>query len=170
MPPRTTIHLVPQFHYDIEYLLPREPYLEVSFENLLEAHRLLSSDPQYTYLVEQTFLLEQFLREYPSLTAELRKYIAEGREEAANIESQTDKEAATIIAEARKQSEILKGQGDKQSMTIYAEAYNKDTGYFEFINSLEACKELVKKNSTLVLSTDSEVLKYLKYKGPEQDK
>jgi modulator of FtsH protease HflC len=101
---------------------------------------------------------------------EAKKYVAEGREEAANIESQTDKEVATIIAEAQKQSEILKGQGDRQSMEIYAEAYNKDIGYFEFINSLEACKELMKKNSTLILSTDSEVLKYLKYKGPEQGK
>jgi len=101
---------------------------------------------------------------------EARKYVAEGKEEAANIESQTDKEVATIIAEAQKQSEILKGQGDRQSMMIYAEAYNKDIGYFEFINSLEACKELMKNNSTLILSTDSEVLKYLKYKGPEQVK
>ncbi|MBW2220562.1 MAG: protease modulator HflC, partial [Deltaproteobacteria bacterium] len=101
---------------------------------------------------------------------EARKYVAEGREEAANIESQTDKEVATIIAEAQKQSEILKGQGDRQSMMIYAEAYNKNMDYFEFINSLEACKELMKKNSTLILSTDSEVLKYLKYKEPEQDK
>ena len=101
---------------------------------------------------------------------EAKKYIAEGREEAANIESQTDKEVATIIAEAQKQSEILKGRGDRQSMMIYAEAYKKDMDYFEFINSLEACKELMKKNSTLILSTDSEVLKYLKYKGPEQDK
>jgi len=101
---------------------------------------------------------------------EARKYVAQGKEEAANIESQTDKEVATIIAEAQKQSEILKGQGDRQSMTIYAEAYNKDIGYFEYINSQEACKELMKKNSTLILSTDSEVLKYLKYKGPVLDK
>jgi len=101
---------------------------------------------------------------------EARKYVAEGREEATNIESQTDKEVATIIAEAQKQSEILKGQGDKESMMIYADAYNRDMGYFEFINSLEACKELMKNNSTLILSTDSEVLKYLKYKEPQQDK
>lgn len=101
---------------------------------------------------------------------EAKKYVAEGREEAANIESQTDREVATIIAEAQKQSEILKGQGDRQSMMIYAEAYSKDMDYFEFTNSLEACKELMKNNSTLILSTDSEVLKYLKYKGPEQNK
>ena len=101
---------------------------------------------------------------------EAKKYVAQGREEAANIESQANKEVATIIAEAQKQSEILKGQGDRQSMMIYAEAYNKDIDYFEFINSLEACKELMKKNSTLILSTDSEVLKYLKYKEPGQDK
>ena len=101
---------------------------------------------------------------------EAKKFVAEGKEKAANIRSETDKEVATIIAEAQRQSEIFKGQGDKESMMIYAEAYNKDIDYFEFINSLEACKELMKKNSTLILSTDSEVLKYLKYKEPEQDK
>lgn len=31
------IHLVPSFHYDIEYLLPEGPYLEVSLRNLVEA-------------------------------------------------------------------------------------------------------------------------------------
>jgi hypothetical protein len=45
MSPRRIVHLVPQFHYDIEYLLPLEPYLEVAFENLSEACRLLRKYP-----------------------------------------------------------------------------------------------------------------------------
>ncbi len=93
---------------------------------------------------------------------EAKKYLAEGREEATKIESQTDKEVAGLIAEAKKQSEILKGQGDKQAMMIYAEAYKQDTDYFEFVNSLEACKEVLKNDTTLILSTDSEVFKYLR--------
>ncbi len=51
---------------------------------------------------------------------EAKKYLAEGKEEAAKIEAQTDKEVAQIIAEANKEAEILKGQGDKEAMGIYA--------------------------------------------------
>ncbi|KPJ66290.1 MAG: hypothetical protein AMJ43_08515 [Coxiella sp. DG_40] len=94
---------------------------------------------------------------------EAKKYLAEGKEEAAKIEAQTDKEVAKIIAEANKESEILKGQGDKEAMTIYAEAYSQDRAFFEFTKSLEACREVLKDKSTLILSTESEILKYLKY-------
>jgi len=94
---------------------------------------------------------------------EAKKYLAEGKEEATKIEAQTDKEVAQIIAEANKESEILKGQGDKEAMSIYAEAYNQDPGFFEFTKSLEACREVLKDKSTLILSTESEIFKYLKY-------
>ena len=60
-------------------------------------------------------------------------------------------------------SEILKGQGDKEAMIIYAEAYSRDPGFFEFTKSLEACREVLKNKSTLILSTESEIFKYLKY-------
>ena len=79
-----TLHLVPQFHYDIEYLLPLEPYLEVCFENLLEARRLAGLHPDFTYLVEQVFLLEQFFREYPSLLPEFRAMAEAGRFEVSS--------------------------------------------------------------------------------------
>ena len=94
---------------------------------------------------------------------EAKKYLAEGKEEAAKIEAQTDKEVAQIIAEANKESEILKGQGDKEAMNIYAEAYGRDPEFFEFTKSLEACREVLKNKSTLILSTESEIFKYLKY-------
>jgi len=94
---------------------------------------------------------------------EAKKYLAEGKEEAAKIEAQTDKAVAQIIAEANKESEILKGQGDKEARSIYAEAYSRDPGFFEFTKSLEACREVLKDKSTLILSTESEIFKYLKY-------
>jgi len=94
---------------------------------------------------------------------EAKKYLAEGKEEAAKIEAQTDKEVAQIIAEANKEAQILKGQGDKEAMGIYAQAYGQDADFFEFAKSLEACSEILKNKSTLILSTESEIFKYLKY-------
>lgn len=78
------IHLVPQFHYDVEYLLPMGPYLEVCFENLLTALALLEKHPEYTYLVEQVFLMERFLEGYPSLRESLRSYCESGRLELSS--------------------------------------------------------------------------------------
>lgn len=96
---------------------------------------------------------------------EAKKYLAEGKEEAAKIEAQTDREVSQIIAEANKESEILKGGGDKEAMATYAEAYSQDPEFFEFTKSLEACREILQKKSTLILSTESEIFKYLKYTG-----
>jgi len=82
--PAKTLHLVPQFHYDVEFQLPLEPYLEACFENLLEAHRLMTLHPDYTYLVEQAFLMESFFNDYPSLVADFKSAAAVGRFEMAS--------------------------------------------------------------------------------------
>ena len=87
--------------------------------------------------------------------------VGEGQEQAAKITAQTDKEAAAIVANATKEAEIIKGKGDKEAMRIYAEAYGKDMDYFDFIKSLEVCKEILKNKSTLILSTQVDILKYL---------
>ena len=85
------IHLVPSFHYDIEYLLPEGPYLEVSLRNLVEAHRLMKKYPNYTFRVEQTYLAERLFAEYPSLLEDFRRFAKEGRFEiAAGMYSMAD--------------------------------------------------------------------------------
>lgn len=95
---------------------------------------------------------------------EANKYRAEGKEEAEKIKAETDKMVSEILAEAYKQSQIIKGEGDKESIRIYADAYNKNVEFFEFIKSLEAYKEILKDKSTLILSTDSDLFKYLNMK------
>ncbi|MBN2534543.1 MAG: protease modulator HflC [Spirochaetales bacterium] len=114
--------------------------------------------------------------EYPSIVAEsvynrmraerekeAKRYRAEGKEEASRIEAETDREVAEILAEAYKQSEIIKGEGDRKALKTYAEAYSHDPDFFEFLKSLDTCSEVLKNKSTLILSTDSELLKYLNY-------
>ena len=80
---KRTIHLVPQFHHDIEYLLPMEPYLEICYDHLRTAHRMLSRRPDYAFVVEQVFLMERFFAEYPSFAEAFRRHAAEGRLELA---------------------------------------------------------------------------------------
>jgi len=92
---------------------------------------------------------------------EAMKYRAEGKQEATKIKAKADREVSEILAEAYKKSQILKGEGDQQSLKIYSKAYGKDKEFFEFIKSMDVYKDILKQKSTLVLSTDSDLFRYL---------
>ena len=92
---------------------------------------------------------------------EALKFRAEGREEATKIKAKADREVTETLSEANKQAEILKGQGDQKSLSIYSEAYGKDEAFFEFIKSMETYQDILGAESTLIISTESELLKYL---------
>jgi membrane protease subunit HflC len=92
---------------------------------------------------------------------EAKKYRAEGTEEAAKIEAQTDKEVSEILAKAYQESETVKGKGDREAIRIYAEAYSQDPELFNFMKSIELYEELLQGKSTLVISTDTDLFKYL---------
>jgi membrane protease subunit HflC len=92
---------------------------------------------------------------------EAAKLRAEGKEEGMNIRTEADKKAKEIEAEAYRSSQILRGEGDRTAMNIYAEAYSQDPEFFDFLRSLETYRNILSKNTTLILSTDSELLKYL---------
>jgi len=92
---------------------------------------------------------------------EAMKYRAEGLESAAKIRARADREAAEILAEAGLQAQMLRGEGDQQALRIYTEAYGKDREFFEFTKSLEAYRDILNRQSSVVLSTDSPLFKYL---------
>lgn len=77
------IHLIPSFHYDVVYLKGYEEYLELSFANLREALRILAAAPEYTFLVEQVILLQEFWERCPEDREALRRFAGEGRLEVS---------------------------------------------------------------------------------------
>ncbi len=95
-------------------------------------------------------------------TKEADKIRAEGNEVAQKTTVEADKKAREIKAEAQKQALILKGEGDRQSMDIYTKAYRKGGEFFNFLQSLETYSSILGKNTTLILSTDSDLFKYLR--------
>lgn len=64
-----------------------------------------------------------------------------------------------------KTAQELKGMADAQATTIYARAYGKDPDLYEFLKSMETLNASLDEKATLILSTDSELLKYLKATG-----
>ncbi|MFO8165305.1 MAG: protease modulator HflC [Thermodesulfobacteriota bacterium] len=103
---------------------------------------------------------------YDRMIAERRqvaeKFRSEGRGEARDIEGDRDREMKRITSEAYRTAEEIKGNADAKATAIYAEAYGHDPDFYSFIKTLDIYKEAMDKESTLVLSTDSEFFKYLK--------
>lgn len=94
-----------------------------------------------------------------------KQYRSEGEEEAAKIRAQTDKDKTIILAKAYEVSQKLRGEGDAESASIYAAAYGKDPEFYAFIRSLSAYEQAVTTESTLVLSTGSDLFRYLSNPG-----
>jgi membrane protease subunit HflC len=89
-------------------------------------------------------------------------YRAQGEEEAQKIRSEAEKDKEIILAEAYKTSQELRGAGEAKAYKIYATAYKQDPKFFEFVRTMEAYKKVFAKDTTMVLTPDSEFLKYLK--------
>ena len=90
------------------------------------------------------------------------KFRSEGKGEAQKILGEKERDLQEIESEAFKKAQKIKGDADAQATVIYAEAYGKDPEFYSFVQTLEIYRETLGKNSSLVLSTDSEFLKYLK--------
>jgi len=89
------------------------------------------------------------------------QYRAEGQEESAKIIAETEREKTVILAEAYKTAQTLKGEGDAEAVKIYAESFNQDPEFYKFYRTLEAYRLTFIDKTTVLLSTDSEFLKYL---------
>ncbi len=92
-----------------------------------------------------------------------KKYRAEGQQKALEIISTADKERAIELSKAYKDAQLIKGEAEEEAAKIYAEAYNVDIEFYKFIRSLESYEKIFsdKGNDKLILSTDSELWKYL---------
>ena len=95
---------------------------------------------------------------------------AEREREAKRYRSQTDKERTIVLADAEQSDQKLRGEGDATATRIYAEAYGKDPELYRFVRSLHSYELFLGKRSTLLLSADSPLLRYLGAPRPEGDK
>lgn len=97
-----------------------------------------------------------------------KQYRAEGEEESFKLRAETDKQRTIIMAEAEKRSSVLRGEGDAAATTIFAAAFGKDPEFYAFYRSLLAYEQFLPQQSTLVLSTESDLFRYLS--GPRANK
>ena len=70
-----------------------------------------------------------------------------------------------IQSEAYRQVEEIRGAADAKATQIYAAAYNQSSeavAFYEFTRTMQSYKSIISENTTLVLSTNSELFKFLK--------
>ncbi|HAB38195.1 MAG TPA: protease modulator HflC [Rhodobacteraceae bacterium] len=87
---------------------------------------------------------------------------ARGNEAAQRVRAQADRTVVELVSDAERQAEIVRGEADARRNAIFAEAFSKDSEFFEFYRSLTAYERALQgKNSTMVMSPDSEFFDYL---------
>ena len=90
------------------------------------------------------------------------KFRSEGEGEARKIEGSRERDLKQITSEAYREAQEIKGKADAEATRIYAQAFNKDPDFYSFIKTLDVYKQTMDEKSTLILSTDSDFLKYFK--------
>jgi modulator of FtsH protease HflC len=93
------------------------------------------------------------------------KFRAEGKGEASNIRGEKEKELQKIKSEAYRTAQETKGHADAEATRIYAAAYGVDPDFYAFQKTMEVYKKSLSKDSSLILSTDSDLMKYMKGVG-----
>ncbi len=90
------------------------------------------------------------------------KFRSEGTGESRKILGEKERDLKKITSEAYRLAQEIKGKADAETTKIYAGAYGIDPPFYSFTKTLEIYQTTLDETSSLLLSTDSEFLKYLK--------
>jgi len=101
---------------------------------------------------------ERMISERKRIAEEFR---SQGAGESARISGQKDRDLKEITSDAYRRAQEIKGRADAEAANIYAKAYNKDPNFYKFMKTMDIFKDALDKETTLVLSTDNEFLRYL---------
>ncbi|OLQ80561.1 HflC protein [Photobacterium proteolyticum] len=93
------------------------------------------------------------------------RYLSEGKGEAARIRGNRVRDLNKIQSEAYRKVEEIRGLADAKAANIYARAYNQNpqaVSLYEFTRTMQSYRSILSRETTLILSTDSDLFKFLK--------
>ncbi|MCK5509231.1 MAG: protease modulator HflC [Desulfobacterales bacterium] len=88
------------------------------------------------------------------------KFRSEGVGESRKILGEKERDLKLITSEAYRVAQEIKGKADAEVTRLFAAAYGVDPEFYSFTKTLESYSEALDKDSSIVLSTDSEFFKY----------
>lgn len=93
------------------------------------------------------------------------RFRSEGAGEAARINGNKERDLQQITSEAYRKIQMIQGQADAKATDIYARSYSQSAAaadLYEFVKTLETYQSVIDSNTTLVLSTDSDLMRLVK--------
>ena len=93
------------------------------------------------------------------------RFRSEGAGEAAKILGRKERDLLKIESEAYKRVQEIRGVADAKATEIYALAFNQSdesVAFYEFIKTMETYQEMLDQDSMLILTTGSDIFKFLK--------
>jgi membrane protease subunit HflC len=113
----------------------------------------------YVREVEQQ-VYKRMISERQRIAARFR---SEGDGASAKIRGEKERELDRLRSEAYRKAQEISGKADAEAARIYAEAYGQDPEFYAFYQTLEAYKQTLQKNSSLLVTTSSDFYRYLKH-------
>ena len=93
------------------------------------------------------------------------KFRSEGQGEASRINGEKERELKSIQSSAFRDAEQIKGKADATAASIYAQAYDQSSqsrNLYSFLKSMETFEKTFDNKTSIFISTESELYKYLK--------
>ena len=90
---------------------------------------------------------------------------SEGQGRAAEIRGQKERDILAASSMGYKTAQELKGAADAKATSIYAKAYGRDPELYQFVKAMETLESSLDTQTTLVMTTESDLLRYLKGPG-----
>lgn len=173
---RKTNRELDTFEVGLDQVKDTSPLGEVTMGRSMITKRILEQAqpklvPFGIELVDVKFKLLNYVEEvqksvFGRMIAERRqiaeKFRSEGQGEARKIEGEMERDLKKITSEAYMKAQEIKGKSDGEATRIYAEAFGKDPEFYSFVQTLETYRETMGGDSSLILSTESDFLKFFK--------
>ncbi len=106
------------------------------------------------------------LKVYDRMISERKRIAAEkrstGEGQKAEILGKVERELKVVLSEANREGSEIKGKADAEATKIYGDIYGQDPEFFSFYKTLESYSKVIGDNTSLILSSDSDLYKYLK--------
>jgi membrane protease subunit HflC len=111
-------------------------------------------------------IYERMISERQQIASRFR---SEGEGEAAKIMGARERDLSVIESEAYKKVQQVRGEADAKATSIYAAAYSttpEARELYAFLKTMDTYKRVISENDTLVLSSGSELFRFLNQATP----
>ncbi len=106
------------------------------------------------------------LKVYDRMISERKRIAAEkrstGEGQKAEILGTVERKLKEIISTANREAITIRGKADAMATQIYGNAYSQDPDFYAFQKTLESYNKIIGNNTSLILSSDSDLFQYLK--------